>query len=104
MVQRVDSTVRSHQRHHIFAKSFENMHIQVQLPVTVCVNNTGAILLAENVTTLQNTTHIDTCSKCVRKYRGNRVVKIIFVCSDDNNLDIMMKNVVAVLYPELHKR
>ena len=50
-------------------KVCNSMHIQVQLPVTVHVDNIGAIFLSENVTTSQNTKHIDIHSKFVRQFR-----------------------------------
>ena len=57
----------------------KSMNIQVQLPVIVRVDNIGAIFLSENVTTSQNTKHVDIRSKFVRQFREDGIVKIIFV-------------------------
>ena len=76
----------------------ESMMLPVSLPVTVRVDNVGAIFLSENVTTSNNTKHVDIRSKFVWEYRENGTIKIIFVRSENNDSDIMTKNLVGTLY------
>ena len=76
------------------------MEIDVRLPVIVRVDNLGATFLSENVTTSNNTKHVDIHSKFVNEYCENGIVKILFVQSENNVSDIMTKN-----YPSpLHKK
>jgi hypothetical protein len=74
------------------------MEIDVRLPVIVRVDNVGAIFLSENITTSNNTKHVDICSKFVKKYCENGIVKILFVQSENNDLDIMTKNCPGPLH------
>ena len=46
------------------------------------------------------TKHIDTRTKFVREYQENGIIKAVFVCSEDNDSDIMTKNVSS----DLHKK
>ena len=57
--------------------------------------------MSENVTTLQNTKHVDIYSKFGRQYREDGIVNIVFVCLEENDLDIMTKNVVDALYKNI---
>ena len=74
------------------------MKNKVKLPVIVHVDNVGAIFMGSNVRTSSCTRHIDCCTKYVREYQEDGVVKIIFVKSESNILDIMTKNVQGNLY------
>ena len=76
----------------------ESMQIKIVLPVTVRVDNVGAIFLSENITTSNNTKHVDIRSKFVKEYCENGTVKIIFVRSENNDSDIMTKNLGGVLH------
>ena len=82
----------------------ESMHIDVELPVIVRVDNTRAIFIAENVTTTSRANRINTRSKFVREFVQDGVLKIVFVLSEENDSDIMTKNVSAVLYDCHSKR
>ena len=46
----------------------ESMKIDVRLPVIVRVDNVGAIFLSENITTFNNTKHVDIRSNFVKEY------------------------------------
>ena len=72
-------------------------------PVMVKVDNIGAIFMANNITTTCDTKHVDTRYKYFNKYVEDRVVKIFFVESTDNDSDILTKNSNAELY-EKHSR
>jgi hypothetical protein len=70
----------------------ESMHIKVELPITVRVDNIGAICMSQNVNTPSRTKHVDIHTKYVNDYCEDGVLKIIFVKSADNDSDIMTKN------------
>ena len=74
------------------------MKIKVQLPVTVLVDNVGAIFMSSNVTTSSRTKHVDIRTKYVRQYVEDGIVKIVFVRSESNRSDIMTKNVQGDLF------
>jgi len=74
----------------------ESMNIRVQLPVTVRVDNVGTIFMSNNVTTAGPTRHIRTMF--VRKHVEDGTVKIVFVRSEDNDSDMMTKNVSSNLH------
>ena len=76
----------------------ESMKINVRLPVIVRVDNVGAIFLSENITTSNNTKHVDIRSKFVKEYCENGIVKILFVRSENNDSDIMTKNCPGPLH------
>ena len=75
----------------------QTMNIEVKLPITVCVDNVGAILLSHNRTTSDRTKHIDIRTS---------VVKIIikFVKSEDNEADIFTKNTSNVIFQNHQKK
>jgi len=72
--------------------------IEVELPVVVCVDNVGAIFMAENVSTSPRTKHVDVCYHFVREFVEDGFIKIIFVRTKDNRADIFTKNVVGDLF------
>ena len=78
----------------------ESMKIKVKYPVTVLVDNVGAIFMSSNVTTSSQTKHVDVRTKYVRQYVEDGIVKIVFVRSESNRSDIMAKNVSADLHDE----
>ena len=65
-----------------------SIKVSVKLPVTMRVDNVGAIFMASNVTTMSHTKHVDIRYKYVNDYVEDRLVKIIFVKSAENNRDI----------------
>ena len=90
--------VGSGKGYHLLVRICESMMLPVSLTVTVQVDNVGAIFLSENVTTSNNTKHVDIRSKFVWEYQENGTIKIIFVRSENNDSDIMTKNLVGTLY------
>jgi Flp pilus assembly protein TadG len=70
-----------------------SMGIKVKLPIICCVDNIGAIFMAENVTATSKSKHIDTKAKFVAQFIQNSFLKIIFVKTKENTSDIFTKNV-----------
>ena len=81
----------------------ESMKIQVRLPIIVRVDNVGAIFMSKNVTTMNRTKHVDVRTKFVNEFVEDGILKIIFVKSEDNDSDIMTKNLGGDLYSK-HSR
>ena len=83
----------------IFAKQvIESMGIQLEFPITIKVDNTGAIYIANNYTTGQRTKHIDVRAHFVREYIEDDILKVVFVRTDDNKADIYTKNTSEELF------
>ena len=82
----------------------DSMQIKIQLPVTVRVDNIGAIFMTQNVTTISRTKHVDVRGKYVKEYAEDGVIKIVFVRSEDNDSDIMTKNLASELYGKHSKK
>jgi hypothetical protein len=70
----------------------ESMSLKVDYPITVHVDNVGAIFLANNRTTGERTKHVDIRHHFVREYIEEGIVKIVFVRSRENDADIFTKN------------
>jgi hypothetical protein len=75
-----------------------SMGIPVKLPIIVGVDNVGAIFMTENVMLTTRTRHVDVCYHFVHEFVEDRFVKIIFVCTRENKVDIFTKNVTVDLY------
>ena len=82
----------------------ESINIKVTLPVIVHVDNVGAIFMSKNVTTTSRSKHIDICTKYENEYVEDGVLKIIFVKYQDNDSDIITKNLNGKLYDKHSKR
>ena len=76
----------------------EFMGLEVEYPVNVFVDNAGAIFLSRNATSSNRTKHIETREHFVRDYQEDGKVLVRFVRSDENDSDIMTKNVIYELY------
>ena len=74
------------------------MQIQTQLPVIGRVDNTAAIYMSQNITTTTRTKHIDVRTKFVKEFCEDGIIKIIFVRSEDNDSDILTKNLQSELF------
>ena len=66
----------------------QTMNIEVELPITVYVDNVGAIWLSNNRTTSDRTKHIDIRTSFVEEYQEDGKIMIKFVKSEDNEADI----------------
>ena len=76
----------------------QTMNIEVELPITVHVDNVGAIWLSNNRTTSDRTKHIDIFTK----EDGKIIIK--FVKSEDNEADIFTKNTTNVSFQNHQKK
>ena len=61
-------------------------------PIRVHVDNIGAIYLTKTATGSNRTKHVDTRYHFVREYIDNGTLKIIYVQSQNNDADVMTKN------------
>ena len=72
------------------------MGFKVKTPITVMVDNVGAIFMAENITTSQRTRHVDIRYAYVREMVIEEgFLEIKFVRTHDNLSDGMTKNVTS---------
>ena len=76
----------------------QKMNIEVALPITVYVDNVGAIWLSYNRTTSDRTKHIDIGTSFVKEYQEDGKINIKFVKSEDNETDIFIKNTTNVIF------
>ena len=79
------------------------MNIEVELPITVHVDNVGVIWLSNNRTTSNRTQHIDIRTSFVKEYQDDRKIIIKFVKSEENEADIFTKNTTNVIYSNHQK-
>ena len=82
----------------------QTMNIEVKLPITVYVDNVGAIWLSNNRTTSDRTKHIDIRTSFVKEYQEDGKIIIKFVKSDDNEADIFTKNTTNVVFHNHQKK
>ena len=78
----------------------ELMGIEVKKPVTIRVNNIGAIYIAKDLNTSQRSKHVDVRYKYVTEFIDEGFLEIIFVKSEENQSDGFTKN----LSRELHEK
>ena len=76
----------------------EFLNITVMLPITVRVDNVGAIYLANNAISGPRTKHVDIRYHFVRDYIEKGIIQIDFVKSEDNDSDIFTKNLGEELF------
>ena len=76
----------------------ETMNIKVELPITVHVDNVGAIWLSNNHTRSDRTKHIDIRTSFVKEYQEDGKIIIKFVKSEENEADIFTKNTTNVIF------
>ena len=69
----------------------QTMNIEVELPITVHVDNVGAIWLSNNRTTSDRTKDIDIRTSFVKEYQEDGKIIIKFVKSEGNEADIFTK-------------
>ena len=76
----------------------QTMNITVELPITVHVDNVGAIWLSNNRNTGDRTKHIDIRTAFVKEYQEDGKIIIKFVKSEDNEADIFTKNTSSIIF------
>ena len=69
----------------------QTMNVEVELPITVHVDNVGAIWLSNNRTTSDTTKHIDIRTSFVKEYQEDGKIIIKFVKSEDNKLSFSQR-------------
>ena len=82
----------------------QTMNIEVELPITVYVDNVGAISLSNNRTSSDRTKHIDIRTSFVKEYQEDGKIIIKFVKSEDNEADIFTKNTTNVIFQNHQKK
>ena len=82
----------------------QTMNIEVELPITVYVNNVGAIWLSNNRTTSDRTKHIDIITSFVKEYQEDGKIIIKFMKSEDNEADIFTKNTTNRIFQNHQKK
>ena len=80
------------------------MSIEVELPITVYVDNVGAIWLSNNRTTSDMTKHIDIRTSFVKEYQEDGKIIIKFVKSEDNEADFFAKNTTNGIFQNHQKK
>ena len=69
----------------------QTMNIEVELPITVHVDNVGAIWLSNNIKTSDRTKHIDIRTSFVKQYQEDGKIITKFVKSEGNEADIFQR-------------
>ena len=82
----------------------QTMNIEVELPITVHVDNVGAIWLSNNRTTSDRTKHIGIRTSFVIEYQEDGKIIIKFVKSEENEADIFTKNTTNVIFSNHQKK
>jgi hypothetical protein len=75
------------------------MGIPVKLPVICRVDNVGAIFMAENINTTSRSKHVDLKLRWLNELVvDEKLLKIVFVKSEENVSDWFTKNVNSQIY------
>ena len=80
------------------------MNIEVELPITVHVDNFGAIWLSKNRTTSDRAKHIDIRTSFVKEYQEDGKIITKFVKSEENEADIFTKNTTNTIFQSHQKK
>ena len=68
------------------------MNVKVEVPITIYVDNLGAIWLSNNRKTSERTKHIHIRIALVKEYQEEGKILIKFVKSEENDFDTNTKN------------
>ena len=82
----------------------QTMNIEVELPITVHVDNVGAIWLSKNRTTSDRTKHIDIRTSFVKEYQEDGKIIIKFVKSEEKEADIFTKTTTSTIFQSHQKK
>jgi hypothetical protein len=80
------------------AQTLESIGIKVKYPITVFVDNVGAIFMSENVTATKQTRHVHTRYRFVYEEVEDGRIIVKFVKTDANLADPYTKNVKSEIY------
>ena len=87
-----------------FVQLLQTMNVEVELPITLHVDNVGAIWLSNNMTTSDRTKHIDIRTSFVEENQEDRKIIIKLVKSEDNEADIFTKNATNAIFENHQKK
>ena len=82
----------------------QTMKIQVEIPITVYVDNVGAMWLSNNCTTSERTKHVHIRTAFVKEYQEEGTILSKLVKSEDNDADINTKNTANILFQKHEKK
>ena len=82
----------------------QTMSIEIEFPITVHVDNVGAIWLSNNRTTSDGTKHIDIRASFVKEYQDDGKVIIKFVKPEENEAYIFTKNTTNTIFQNHQKK
>ena len=82
----------------------QTMSIEIEFPITVHVDNVGAIWLSNNRTTSDGTKHIDIRTSFVKEYQDDGKVIIKFVKPEENEAYIFTKNTTNTIFQNHQKK
>ena len=82
----------------------QTMNVEVELPITVHMDNVGAIWLSNNRTTSDRTKHIDIWTSFVKEYQEDGKIITKFVKSEDTEADIFTKNTTNAIFQNHQKK
>ena len=82
----------------------QTMNLEMELLITVYVDNVGAIWLYNSRTTSDRTKHIDIRTTFVNEYQEEGKIIIKFVKSEDNETDIFTKNTTNSIFHNHQKK
>ena len=82
----------------------QTMNMEVGLPITVHVDNVGAIWLSNNRTMSDRTKHIDIRTAFVKEYQEDGKIIIKFVKSEETDADIFTENTTNVIFSNQQKK
>ena len=74
-------------------KIMESLSLQVELPFNVEVDNKGAVDLVNGWSTTGGTKHMDVRIMFLRQLKEQKILKVTWVSTTDNESDIFTKNV-----------
>jgi hypothetical protein len=80
------------------AQVLESIGIKVKYPITVHVDNIGAIFMSENVSATKQTRHVHTRYRFVYEEVEDGRIVVRFVKTEDNKADPYTKNVKSEIY------
>ena len=76
----------------------KTMNVNVEMPITMYVDNVGVIWLSNNRTTSKRTKHIHIRTALVKEYQEEGKILIKFVKSEENDADINTKNTLNTTF------
>ena len=76
----------------------KTMNVNVKMPITIYVDNVGAIWLSNNRTTSERTKHVHIMTAFVKEYQEEGIILIKFVKSEETDAGISAKNSPITTY------